>query len=110
MHTEIEITFPKTNWIDDELGRVLIHHDTPPEIGVIFHVFWGEHSSSFIMMTETDEDGFTTFLVMTSDGQQEVCRGWQDGQFQYRFRRYDCERESYASPFIAAAQVIYNVM
>ena len=108
MQTEIEITFPKTNWVDDTLGRVLIKHDGNPASGTVFHMFWGEHSSTFIMFLEQDKLGDEFFVVLTTDGQQEVCRGYQY-KGQYIFKRFDCERESYVSPFIAAAQVIYNV-
>lgn len=109
MHTEIELTFPRTNWLDDMLGRVLIKRDANFFSGAVFHMFWGEHSSTFIMFLEQDNLGDEFFVVLTTDGRQEVCRGHQY-KGQYIFRRFDCERESYVSPFIAAAQVIYNVM
>ena len=110
MHTEIEITFPKTNWIDDTLGRVLVKHDATPEIGVQFFVFWGEHSQEFIMMSETDELGDVWFVVLAAEGLQEICKGWQMPDFGYEFRAFNCVRESFMSPFVAAAQVIYNVL
>ena len=109
MNTAIEITFPRANWIDYEMGRVLIEHDDSLDSGVVFHIFWGEHSSTFIMFLEQDALGDDSFVVLTTDERQEVCRGYQYKE-RYIFRRFDCERESYVSPFIAAAQVIYNVM
>lgn len=110
MHTEIEMTFPKADWISDDLGRVLIKHDCTPDIVASFHVFWGEHSEEFIMMSETDEFGDVWFVVLDPDGLREICKGYQTADFKYEFRSFDCVRESFASPFIAAAQVIYNVM
>ena len=110
MHTDIVIEFPKSNWVDDDTGRVLVKHDATPQIGVSFHVFWGQHSQEFVMMSETDEFGDTDFVVLAADDLREICKGWQMADFKYGFRALNCVRESYASPFIAAAQVIYNVL